>query len=123
MKIRSAAVAVGFALATAIGAGWNTAAAAPLEFVDLPASDCAVLSQIGSATISTLAPLQSAPADQAAAGLAAYVAQLRGQESQVSSPEAQAAIEGLASALENSSGPESAGAVYGALGRVNSACS
>ncbi|MCX4098372.1 hypothetical protein [Nocardia sp. alder85J] len=122
MKIRPVVIAVLFAAATAVGAGWTTAAAAPLVHSDIPAGDCAVLKQIGSSTVSTLAPLQSQSPDQAAAGMAAYVAQLRSQEGQVSSPEAQADIENLASALENATGPESASSVYGAIGKLNSAC-
>ncbi|MCX4098357.1 hypothetical protein [Nocardia sp. alder85J] len=66
--------------------------------------------------------MQSQPPDQAAASMAAYVAQLRGQEGQVSSPEAQADIENLASALENATRPEAASSVYGAIGKLNSAC-
>ncbi|MBH0776985.1 hypothetical protein [Nocardia bovistercoris] len=123
MKIRPTVIAASFAMATAIGAGWTTAAAAPAAYVDLPASDCAILSQIGPATVGTLGPLQALPPDQAAAGMAAYIAKLRAQQSQVSSPEAQADIEALITALQGATGPESAGAVYGALGNLNTACS
>jgi hypothetical protein len=121
MKIRPVVLAVSFAAATVIG-GWSTATAAPLVHADIPSSDCAVLKQIGGSVVGTLAPLQSQPADQAAATLSSYVAGLRAKEGQVSSPEAQADIEGLASALENSTGPESASAVYGAIGKLNNAC-
>ncbi|WP_019929157.1 hypothetical protein [Nocardia sp. BMG111209] len=122
MKIRPVVIAVLFAAATAVGAGWTTAAAAPLVHTDIPSSDCAVLKQIGGSVVGTLAPLQSAPPDQAAATMANYVANLRAKEGQVSSPEAAADIEGLASALESATGPDGAGAIYSAIGKMNNAC-
>ncbi|MCX4095910.1 hypothetical protein [Nocardia sp. alder85J] len=122
MKIRSTVVAVSFAAMTAVGAGWTTVAAAPLVHADIPASDCTVLKQVGGSVVGTLTPLQSQPPDQAAAGMASYVANLRAKEGQLSSPEAQADLEGLASALENASGPQDASSIYTAIGRLNSAC-
>ncbi len=87
------------------------------------AADCAVLGQIANNAVGTLSPLQAMPVDQAQAERDQYVAELRAQQSGLSSEQGRADLEQYINAVQGATSPAAAQSILSAIGQIRSDCS
>jgi hypothetical protein len=89
------------------------------------AADCTIIGKISSGVIATLEPLATESTSKAAASLKTYLAQLKTQQAQLTSPGGKAAVASFVAALQKASNETAAQATPGlttAIGNLSSAC-
>ncbi len=119
----AAATSAPVSSATAVTSATSTAAGSSTK---PSAADCTIISNISSGVITTLEPLATESAPKAPATLKPYLAQLKTQQAQLTSPGGKAAVGSFVTALEKASNETAAQATPGlttAIGNLSAACS
>lgn len=129
----SAAVSSASAAASSAAAVASSAAAAASSAVSsalsgasgVSAADCVIIKQVDSSAITTLAPLQTESASQAAAALKTYVTQLQADQAKLTSAQGKSVMSAWIAAVQKASTQSTADAtttITGALGALGAAC-
>ena len=90
-------------------------------YADL-AADCAIIGPIASSAVGRLTPIQTLPDDQKQGARDAYIAELQGQRSGLTSAEASSHLQAYINALQNATGPGDAQTVLNAIITLQSDC-